>query len=78
MKSTRIPILLSLVACLLATVTFTAEAAAQAKKPNILLIWGDDIGHDNISAYHRGMLGGRTPNIDRLAKEGMLFTDCYA
>ena len=47
-------------------------------KPNILVIWGDDIGISNISAYHRGMRGGSTPNIDRLADEGGLFTDHYA
>jgi len=48
------------------------------RKPNILVIFGDDIGVWNVSAYHRGMMGGRTPNIDRLAKEGALFTDYYA
>ena len=53
-------------------------AHAQNGKPNILVIWGDDIGVDNISAYHRGMMGGSTPNIDRLAKEGVMFTDYYA
>ena len=51
--------------------------AADAKKPNILVIWGDDIGGFNISAYNRGMMGYQTPNIDRLAKEGGLFTDWY-
>ena len=51
---------------------------AQQKKPNILVIWGDDIGYDNISAYNHGIMGYRTPNIDRLAKEGGLFTDAYA
>jgi arylsulfatase len=50
---------------------------AQTKKPNILIIWGDDIGYWNISAYNQGMMGYRTPNIDRIAKEGMLFTDAY-
>jgi|SRR5882757_5624086 len=50
---------------------------AQAKKPNILILWGDDIGYWNISAYNQGMMGYRTPNIDRLAKEGALFTDWY-
>jgi len=54
------------------------SAARAQDKPNILIIWGDDIGVDNISAYHRGMMGGRTPNIDRLAKEGVMFTDYYA
>lgn len=51
---------------------------AKEKKPNILVIWGDDIGQDNISAYHRGLMGGRTPNIDRIAQEGALMTDAYA
>jgi arylsulfatase len=57
-----------------------AVVAAQAadSKPNILVIWGDDIGRDNISAYSLGMMGYHTPNIDRLAKEGALFTDAYA
>jgi len=53
-------------------------AHAQTDKPNILVIWGDDLGHDNISAYSRGMFGGGTPNIDRIANEGALFTDAYA
>jgi arylsulfatase A-like enzyme len=48
------------------------------QKPNILIIWGDDIGYWNISAYSKGMMGYQTPNIDRIANEGMLFTDCYA
>jgi arylsulfatase len=48
------------------------------KKPNILIIMADDVGIWNISAYHRGMMGGRTPNIDRIANEGALFTDYYA
>jgi arylsulfatase A-like enzyme len=47
-------------------------------KPNILVIWGDDIGVHNISAYNHGIMGYRTPNIDRIAKEGALFTDAYA
>ena len=47
------------------------------KKPNIVVIMGDDIGIWNIGAYHRGMMAGRTPNLDKLAKEGMLFTDYY-
>src|SRR5579871_6408529 len=52
--------------------------AQEAKKPNILFIMGDDIGIWNIGAYNRGMMAGRTPNLDRMAKEGMLFTDYYA
>ncbi len=54
------------------------HAAAQEKKPNIVVIMGDDIGMWNIGAYHRGMMAGRTPNLDKMAKEGMLFTDYYA
>ncbi len=53
-------------------------ASAQQKKPNIIVIMADDVGVRNISAYHRGMMGGRTPNIDRIANEGALFTDYYA
>jgi arylsulfatase len=53
-------------------------ASAQQKKPNIVVIMGDDIGMWNIGAYHRGLMAGRTPNIDRLGSEGMLFTDYYA
>src|SRR4030095_9301579 len=48
------------------------------RKPNILVIWGDDIGQSNISAYSKGMMGYHTPNIDRIANEGMIFTDYYA
>jgi hypothetical protein len=48
-----------------------------AEKPNILVIWGDDIGQFNVSAYNMGMMGYKTPNIDRLAKEGAVFTDWY-
>ena len=55
-----------------------ANPANAANKPNILVIWGDDIGQSNISAYTRGMMGYQTPNIDRIAKEGMMFTDYYA
>jgi arylsulfatase len=54
------------------------EAQAQQPKPNIVIIWGDDIGQSNISAYSHGVMGYKTPNIDRIAKEGMLFTDSYA
>jgi arylsulfatase A-like enzyme len=54
-----------------------AFAQTKAKKPNILVIWGDDIGGFNVSAYNMGMMGYKTPNIDRIAKEGALFTDWY-
>jgi arylsulfatase len=60
----------------LVVVAFSSSASAQ-NKPNILVIWGDDIGYWNISAYNQGMMGYKTPNIDRIAKEGALFTDWY-
>jgi arylsulfatase len=50
---------------------------AKSAQPNILVIWGDDIGISNLSCYTRGLMGYRTPNIDRIAKEGMIFTDAY-
>jgi arylsulfatase len=56
----------------------TAAPAAAGQKPNIVVIMGDDIGIWNLGAYHRGMMAGRTPNLDKLAAEGMLFTDYYA
>jgi arylsulfatase A-like enzyme len=55
-----------------------ALAQTTGKKPNIVMIMGDDVGMWNLSAYHRGMMGGSTPNIDRIAREGALFTDYYA
>ena len=55
----------------------TPLQAATSDKPNILVIWGDDIGQSNISAYTHGVMGYKTPNIDRIAKEGMTFTDYY-
>jgi arylsulfatase len=63
----------------LATVVMTgsAPAADTTKKPNIVVIWGDDIGYWNVSAYNQGMMGYKTPNIDRIAQEGALFTDWY-
>ena len=64
---------------LLATVAILALSASAAAqdRPNILIVWGDDIGWFNISAYNRGMMGYKTPNIDRIANGGMLFTDAY-
>ena len=55
-----------------------AQAQAQQQKPNILVIFGDDIGQSNISAYTHGLMGYKTPNIDRIAQEGTMFTDYYA
>jgi len=63
-------------AVLLAALVLPAATLAQ-DKPNILVIWGDDIGQSNISAYTMGLVGYRTPNIDRVANEGMIFTDYY-
>tara|TARA_R100000005_G_scaffold31556_1_gene14212 strand:- start:1400 stop:2953 length:1554 start_codon:yes stop_codon:yes gene_type:complete len=64
---------------LLATLFLLSAGSADAagQKPNILVIWGDDIGWSNLSAYHQGMLGGSTPNIDRIAQQGARFTDYY-
>ena len=56
----------------------TTTAAPSGRKPNILVIFGDDIGQTNISAYAHGIVGYLTPNIDRIAREGMMFTDYYA
>ena len=61
----------------LTAANLSAEAQQQ-QKPNIVVIMGDDIGMWNIGAYHRGMMAGKTPNLDQIAKEGMLFTDYYA
>ncbi len=67
------------VASVLAGGSATLHAqAAGAKQPNIVVIMGDDIGMWNIGAYHRGMMAGTTPNLDKMAKEGMIFTDYYA
>ena len=60
----------------LGTVALSSPASAQ-ERPNILVIWGDDIGQSNISAYTMGLVGYRTPNIDRIVNEGMIFTDYY-
>ena len=63
-----------------AAALFGAAVATDAadKKPNIVFIMGDDVGWFNIGAYHRGIMSGKTPNLDKLAAEGMLFTDYYA
>jgi len=62
----------------LALILLLVGSVAQAQdKPNILIIWGDDVGPYNISAYNMGQMGYRTPNIDRIAREGMIFTDSY-
>src|SRR5262249_53790718 len=61
-----------------ALITTKEDPMANAKPPNILIIWGDDIGQSNLSCFTKGLMGYRTPNIDRIANEGMLFTDYYA
>src|SRR5437879_1113280 len=75
MKILRDPCLALL--ALAAVAAASAPALAQQQKPNILVIMADDIGYWNISAYNRGMMGYRTPNIDRIANEGAIFTDYY-
>ncbi len=80
MNSARIDRIAWIVAIglILGTTGVPAAHAQQTDKPNIVVIMGDDIGWFNIGAYHRGMMSGKTPNIDRLAKEGVMFTDYYA
>ncbi len=65
-------------ACLVAVCMLPSQSLAQTKKPNILVIFGDDIGQTNISRYTHGLVGYKTPNIDRVGAEGMTFTDYYA
>src|SRR5471030_654088 len=67
-----------LIALATATTALSPAVAQQPQKPNILVIMADDIGYWNISAYNRGMMGYHTPNIDRIAHEGAIFTDWYA
>src|SRR3954453_19835063 len=59
-------------------ITLSALTQGQTNKPNILVIFADDVGLTDISAYSMGVMGFNTPNIDRIAKEGMIFTDYYA
>jgi arylsulfatase len=77
MKSTRNPLFLAFVACVVATVAFTAEAKAQARKPNVILLVTDDMGWGDPGSYgfDRGV---ETPSLDRMAAEGMRFTNWYA
>ena len=78
-QASTVPVLLGavLAAVLLLIAAPAAGQAPPAKQPNILVIWGDDIGTWNISHNSRGMMGYRTPNIDRIAREGISFTDYY-
>jgi len=86
-KTLTVTIILLLSSCFLPNsnvlaATYSASVntpeTPQASKPNIVVIWGDDIGQSDISVFTKGMMGFETPNIDRIAKEGMLFTDYYA
>ena len=70
------PTAVALFAMTASVATFLVQA--EEKKPNIVIIWGDDIGQSNVSAYSKGMMGYKTPNIDRVANEGVIFTDYYA
>jgi len=82
----RRPIFQGLFSGVVASILFAASpgssgpalAQQSARKPNILVIMGDDVGWFNIGAYHRGIMSGKTPNLDKLAAEGMMFTDYYA
>src|SRR5664279_4052848 len=85
-RAPRGPIFRSLLGGVVASILFltspessgAALAQTPARKPNILVIMGDDVGWFNIGAYHRGIMSGKTPNLDKLADEGMMFTDYYA
>ena len=67
----------SCLVALLLTLCLAAPAIFAAEKPNILVIWADDVGYWNVSHNNRGMMGYKTPNIDRIASEGLSFTDYY-
>ena len=77
MKTCRKTTTFVLSGLVLAGALFAAPAYAQGKKPNIVVIMGDDIGWSNFGCYHQGLMSGRTPNIDKLAAEGIRFTDYY-
>ena len=69
---------IALIICAILGLSSSHAAWAEDKKPNILVIMGDDVGWFNIGAYHRGIMSGKTPNLDKLAAGGMMFTDYYA
>ena len=78
-RLTTVALVLGLTLGVLGTAWAAGPAPAKAAtKPNIVIIWGDDIGQSDVSAYSMGLMGFKTPNIDRVAKEGMMFTDFYA
>ncbi|MEM6692657.1 MAG: sulfatase-like hydrolase/transferase, partial [Planctomycetota bacterium] len=73
MRKSIVPIVILMITC-----SALAHLAHAEDRPNIVVIWGDDVGRANISAYTHGVMGYQTPNIDRIAREGMMFTDYYA
>ncbi len=75
---TRVVAAITAVMLLIVAPAIIGPAQAQERKPNILVIMGDDIGWFNVGAYHQGIMSGKTPNLDKLAAEGMRFTDYYA
>jgi hypothetical protein len=78
-RSRRLALLMLPALLALSALAADGEAPqAAAGKPNIVIIWGDDVGQSNISACSHGVMGYKTPNIDRVAREGMMFTDYYA
>ena len=70
-------LLIPIIAIAIIPMGLRVNAQGSGQKPNILVIWGDDIGQSNISAYTNGLVGYRTPNIDSIAKDGVIFTDYY-
>ena len=78
MRSRYVASIAALGVALAATAQAQQQPTAGGRKTNIVVFWGDDIGQSNISAYSMGVMGYHTPNIDRVAKEGMIFTDYYA
>ena len=77
LEGTNLAASLCLIAVSWSSFPALTSAEGHGDKPNMLVIWGDDIGMANVSAYTMGLMGYRTPNIDRIADEGMLFTDYY-
>ena len=69
---------IAIMSCLIGCVAASQNTPSNSKKPNILFIMGDDVGWFNIGAYHRGIMSGKTPNLDKLAAERMIFTDYHA
>jgi len=71
------PVLMAVTLLFVVPALMAVPTSAADKKPNILFIMGDDIGWFNIGAYHRGIMSGKSPNLDKLASQGMMFTDYY-